>query len=69
MLGQNEKLDAVEHVLVPRRTVLGVLGVLVEDGVVVALGSNTPELTKLKKIRSQKTETKRTKNIPCEASK
>jgi hypothetical protein len=54
---------------VPRRTVLGVLGVLVEDGVVVALGSNTPELTNLKKIRSQKTETKRTKNIPCEASK
>ena len=55
-------LDAVEHVLVPRRAVLGVLGVLVEDGVVVALGSNTPELTNLKKLEVRKQKKKNKKH-------
>ena len=49
-------LDAVKHVLVPRRAVLGVRGVDVEDGVVVDLGSNGPELTNLRilEVRKQK---------------
>ena len=55
-------LDAVEHVLVPRRTVLGVLGVLVEDGVVVALGSNTPELPNLKQLEVRKQKKKNKKH-------
>ena len=43
-----KNLTPSSNVLVPRRAVLGVRGVAVEDRVVVALGSNAPELTNQK---------------------